>query len=156
VRAAATLLVLVVLLGLAIPAAGSAASTYTATLDGAEIPPITSTVGTFVGVANSPLRATWRVQIKHEPLRTGATVAITGGSYSFATLSRNLIRGRVLGGSVTVTNRGNHCTNQTYRVTVELEDGSFDGTLTHRRHSLLGQCLIYAATIRGQATLTKS
>ncbi len=139
---------------LLVPGATTAASATTATVTGTEVPPISSTLGTFTGVAGAPLRAVFRVQIAHEPLATGPSVAITGGSYSLVTLSRHRIGGHVTGGSVTVTDRGSHCTDQTYAVTVELSRGEFDGTLTHRRRSILHRCVLYAATIRGQLTLS--
>ena len=141
-------------LAAAATASAAAATITTATVNGTEVPPISSTLGTFVGVAGKPLRASWRVQIDHQPLATGPTVAITGGSYSFLTLSRRILSGPVTGGSVTVVDRGSHCANQTYEVSLQLAGGSFDGTLTHHRRSLLGRCVLYAATIHGRATLT--
>jgi hypothetical protein len=65
-------------------------------------------------------------------------------------------RSSVTGGSVSVRNRGAHCTTQVYAVHVELAAGSFDGTLQHHRRSLFGRCLIYAATINGHAVLQAS
>jgi hypothetical protein len=119
-------------------------------LTGTEIVPVSSVRGTFVGVARGDLPAVWRATIRHEPLATGPSVAVTGGTFSILGTSGTPLNGDVTGGSVTVTNRGARCTNQTYRVSVTLTMGSFDGTLTHRRHSLLGRCLIYSASISGR------
>jgi hypothetical protein len=142
-------IVLAVAAGLLVPPRAPAGTAYSDTLTGTEIAPITSTLGTFVGVATGQLPGAWRVQIAHEPLASGPTVLITGGTFTLITRSGKRLRGSVTAGSVTVTNRGAHCTNQTYRVTAAFKLGSFDGTLTHRRRSILGHCLIYAATIQG-------
>jgi hypothetical protein len=142
-------LLLVAAASLLQPSSAPAAPAYSASLSGTEIIPISSRRGTFVGVSTGRLLAGWRVQIAHEPLASGPTVAITGGSLMLVTDTGRRLRGTVTGGSVTVTNRGSSCTNQTYRVTVDSTLGSFDGKLTHRRHSILGHCVIYAATIRG-------
>ena len=137
---------------LAAAAVASAATAYDVKLTGTEVPPITSTLGTFVGLANGELKGTWRVQIAHEPLKAGASSKITGGSYSLLTLSRRKVVGRATGGSVTPVNPGAGCTNQTFHVVTTFTNANFDGTLVHRRHRVLGQCVIYAATISGRAT----
>ena len=133
-------------------AAASASSSYSDSFAGTEIIPISSVRGTFVGVARGQLPAVWRTQIVHQPLSSGSTVAITGGTFSILGRTGVRLGGAVTGGSVTVTNRGSHCSNQTYRVSVTFGGGSFDGTLTHHRRSILGSCLIYAATISGRGT----
>ena len=135
-------------------ATGSATTVHQHTLKGTEVPPISSTLGTFVGVATGGLPATWRVQIAHQPLATGPTVAITGGTFSLLTARGHKVGGPVSSGSVTVTNRGAHCTDQTYQVTLAFGSGSFAGTLTHHRHSILGRCILYSATIRGLGSFT--
>ena len=124
-------LVAVGVLGVAGAASGSAKVDLRVV--GTEVPPISSTRGTFVGAAQGPVGA-WRISIRHEALSTGSTVAVTGGF-------------------VSVTNRGAHCTTQVYAVHVQLASGTFDGTLLHHRRSLFGHCLIYAATISGHAAL---
>jgi hypothetical protein len=119
---------------------------------GTEVPPISSTRGTFVGASQGPVGA-WRISIRHEALNTGPTVAVTGGSLLIALRDGTALRSSVTGGSVSVRNRGAQCTTQVYAVRVELAGGAFDGTLMHRRHSLFGHCVIYAATISGRAVL---
>jgi hypothetical protein len=119
---------------------------------GTEVPPISSTRGTFVGAAQGPVGA-WRISIRHEALSTGPTVAVTGGSLLIGLRTGTALRAAVTGGSVSVMNRGSHCTTQVYAVHVELADGTFDGTLQHHRRSLFHRCLIYAATIDGHAVL---
>lgn len=119
----------------------------------AEFPPITSTLGTFLGVATGPLPGQWRVQIAHQPLAAGSRVAITGGTFALHTLSGRTVRGAVTGGAVTVVARGLGCTNQVYAVDATLSVGHFSGTLTHHRRSILGRCIIYSATISGSASI---
>ena len=119
---------------------------------GTEVPPISSVRGTFVGASQGPVGA-WRISIRHEALSTGPTVAVTSGSLVIALRTGTAMRSTVTGGSVSVTNRGSHCTTQVYAVHVQLTAGTFDGTLMHHRHSLFGRCLIYAATISGRAEL---
>ena len=140
---------------LVLAGAGVASSGYSAGIAGTEIPPISSTLGTFAGVASGPLGAAWRVQISHDPLASGPTVAVTGGRYSFVAVS-GLLSGRVTGGFVTVVDRGRGCGDQRYRVTLELEHGRFEGTLVHHRRSLLRRCVLYAATVSGNVSLAST
>jgi hypothetical protein len=143
---------LVAVSALVLAAQSAATTVYKDTLAGTEVLPVSSTLGTFVGVATGALPATWRVQIAHQPLAAGPTVLITGGTVSLLTLTGRRISGPVTDGSVTVTNRGSRCTDQTYRVVVTFSSGSFDGTLTHHRRSIFGRCILYSATIRGHGT----
>ncbi len=133
-------------------AAASASSSYSDSFTGTEIIPVSSVRGTFVGVARGELPAVWRTQIVHKPLSSAPTVAVTGGKFSVVGVNGVTLGGAVTGGSVTVTNRGSRCSNQTYRVSVTFTGGSFDGTLTHHRRSILGNCFVYAATIAGHGT----
>ena len=133
-------------------ATAAASSSYSDSFTGTEIIPVSSVRGTFVGVASGELPAVWRTQIVHQPLSSGPTVAVTGGTFSILGRTGVKLGGAVTGGSVTVVNRGSHCTNQTYGVTVKFNGGTFDGTLTHHRRSILGNCLIYAATITGRGS----
>jgi hypothetical protein len=139
-------------LALTSAAAASTRASVTTHVFGAEVPPISSTRGTFMGGSQGPVGA-WRISIQHDELRTGPTVAITGGSLLIALRTGTALRSGVVGGSVSVVDPGARCTNQVYAVDVQLESGSFDGTLTHRRRSFFGRCVIYAATIGGSATL---
>jgi len=143
-------LVAVGVLGVASAASGSAKVDLRVV--GTEVPPISSTRGTFVGAAQGPVGA-WRISIRHEALSTGSTVAVTGGSLLIGLRTGTALRSPVTGGFVSVTNRGAHCTTQVYAVHVRLASGTFDGTLLHHRRSLFGRCLIYAATISGHAAL---
>ncbi len=127
-----------------------------ATLTGIEVVPVSSTRGTFVGVATGGLRAAWRAQIVHEELRTGPQVAITGGTFQLLVDGRRLVRGPVTGGSVTVLDKGSGCRNQRYRVETASAIGSFSGTLTHLRRTVLGRCLVYSATIAGRGVFSVS
>jgi hypothetical protein len=146
--------VLLAVVALASAGGASGASRTDLGVVGTEVPPISSSLGTFVGAARGPIGG-WGIQIHHEPLRTGPTVAITGGSLWLALRTGAAVRTGVAGGSVTVLNRGAGCTNQVYAVHVQLAGGSsFDGTLVHRRRSLFHRCFIYAATISGHASLS--
>ncbi len=143
-----------VLSGLLAPASSlSAATTYADRVTGVEVPPITSTLGTFVGAAAGRLPGRWRVQITHQPLRSGPSVAITGGNFTMHPIGRKKFTSSVTGGTVTVVKPGTGCTDQVYTVHATLKVGSFTGRLTHHRHTMLGRCVIYAATITGRAIL---
>lgn len=150
-RAVAVIGLLGALLAVAAPAPATPAPT-TAALTGTEIVPVSSRRGTFVGVSTGSLLSGWRVQVVHEPLAIGSTVAVTGGSFTLVTTHGDRLQGPVTGGSVSVLDRGSGCRNQVYRVRLDLAAGRFDGTLTHRRRSLLGRCVLYAATIKGSGT----
>jgi hypothetical protein len=132
----------------------AAATTVTDRLIGTEIVPFSSTRGTFVGVATGQLPAAWRVQIVHEPLAKGPTVAITGGRFVLVTRSGEVVGGSVTTGTVTVRQRGSHCTDQTYAVSATFSKGSFDGTLTHHRRSVFGRCVVVGATLAGRGVFT--
>src|SRR5690348_894688 len=119
---------------------------------GTEVPPISSTRGTFVGASQGPVGA-WRISIRHEALSTGPTVAVTGGSLLIGLRTGEALKSTVTGGAVSVTTRGASCTTQVYAVHVQLAAGTFDGTLMHHRRSLFGHCVIYAASISGHAVL---
>ena len=144
----------VLLVAFPLAAMASASSSYSDSFTGTEIIPVSSVRGTFVGVARGDLPAVWRTQIVHQPLSSGSTVVVTSGTFSILARTGLKLGGAVTGGSVTVTNRGSRCSNQTYRVSVTFGGGSFDGTLTHHRHSILGRCLVYAATITGRGVFT--
>jgi hypothetical protein len=130
-------------------AAGASTTTLTSALSGIEVPPISSTRGTFVGVAGGTVRFSWRAQIVHVPLSAGAAVPVTGGHFTLLSAWGRRLRGAVTGGSVAVVDRGSGCRDQRYRVEVTSTVGSFAGTLVHNRRSILGQCLITSATIDG-------
>jgi hypothetical protein len=150
--------VAVLLAAVALACGGAASASGSVRTDfgvvGTEVPPIRSSLGTFVGAAHGPIGG-WGIQIRHEPLRTGPTVAITGGSLWLALRTGAALHAPVAGGSVTVRSPGARCTNQVYAVHVELLGGStFDGRLVHRRRSFFHHCVFYAATISGRASLT--
>jgi hypothetical protein len=148
----ARLAVLVTVGVLALTSAAFGGTTVDLRVVGTEVPPISSTRGTFVGTSQGPVGA-WRIQIRHEALRTAPTVAITGGSLLIGLRTGTALRSTVVGGSVSVTNPGARCTTQLYAVHVQLAAGTFDGTLAHHRGSFFGHCVIYAATISGRAVL---
>ena len=67
-------LALTLLAALALAGVCSATTAYGDKLSGTEVVPVSSTRGTFVGVATGQLPAAWRVEIAHEPLAAGPTV----------------------------------------------------------------------------------
>jgi len=142
------------LICLGVAASAAAGATYNEHLVGAEIPPISSTLGTFAGVATGQMPMAWQARIVHDPLGSATTVRITGGAFSMRPSPWRKLVGKVTGGSVSVVDRGSGCRNQTYRVKATLTIGSFDGMLTHHRRVLLGNCLIYSASIAGNAVIT--
>jgi hypothetical protein len=70
-----------------------------------------------------------------------------------------VVSGQFSGGSIKVEDSGLNCTNQVYMVDGALRNvsvtgtGHFVATLTHHRRSVLGRCLLYAATVGGTVTL---
>jgi hypothetical protein len=70
-----------------------------------------------------------------------------------------VVSGQFSGGTITVINPGDHCTNQVHAVDGSLRNvsvtgaGHFAATLTHHRRSVLGRCWLYAATVDGTVTL---
>ncbi len=149
--------VLASVLGLVLAASTLAASSFTYKLSGFEIA-ATSTVGTFVGVARAADDVgTWSASIVHTEL-TGGAANITGGTFAYDGTVRD-ITGTFADGSLTQISGFTGCTNQTYSVTGSLDltapstgAGTFSAVLTHRRLSLFGRCIVYSATVNGQAT----
>jgi hypothetical protein len=114
------------------------------------------TQGTFTGYSTGSLPGDWIAVVKHTPLSPNAT--ITGGTFRLVTSRSNATRtliGRFTTGTITNTDAGRGCTNQTYRVVGSLahfggnRTGRFAVTLTHYRHQLLGSCIAYFATATG-------
>jgi len=147
------------------PGVATAATTYTDSVSGYEVY-ATSTRGTFTGRATGALPGYWGATVDHKVLSPSGDV--TGGSFYLATSlngTATLITGRVGDGEVTRLNpSATGCVNQYYDVNLVLTHvsagatasgtGEFDGTLTHRRTSVFGRCVTYAATITGSLTLS--
>jgi hypothetical protein len=117
------------------------------------------TQGTFVGYSTGALPGEWTAVVAHTPLSTNAT--ITGGTLRLVTVRSGATRtltARFTGGSISNTNPGAGCTNQTFRVVGKLtpfggnRSGTFSVTLTHYRHTFLGSCVSYFATTTGTLT----
>jgi hypothetical protein len=150
------------------PATAAAAHTYSDTISGYEYA-FTSTDGKFAGTGSGALPGTWNADVQHTPLCLSCTptATITGGSFSLATTHNGLpalASGRFVGGTVQVMNVGANCTNQTFAVNGLLGhvgwwssgsgSGVFRTTLTHYRHSILGTCVTYGASVRGTLSLS--
>jgi len=114
------------------------------------------TQGTFVGYGTGSLPGEWTAVVDHTPLSPNAK--ITGGTLRLVTTRGDATRtlgARFTGGSITNTNPGAGCTNQTFRVVGRLtpfsgyRSGTFSVTLTHYRHTFLGSCVSYFATTVG-------
>ena len=130
----------------------------------------TSTVGSFAGSGFAQQDvAVWETRVVHAPLGSGATVAITGGTFSMTTRSlaswaTDFVRGEYTGGTITVLDAGANCTNQRYRVEGSLGNvttstttggtGSFEVILIHYRTSLFGTCITYSATVGGSVSFS--
>ena len=153
---------------LAAPATAAAAQTYSDTISGYEYA-FTSTDGKFAGTASGALPGTWKTDVQHTPLCLSCTptARITGGSFSLATVHNGLpalVSGAFVGGTVQVTNVGANCSNQTFAVNGILGhvgwwssgsgSGVFRATLTHYRHSILGKCITYGASVRGTLSVS--
>ena len=155
----------VAILALAAPAAALASQTYSDTSRGTEYY-FTSTDGRFTGTASGSLPGAWNASVQHTKLCLSCTptATITGGSMQLATSlhgTPTLVTGSFSGGTVQVINKGANCTNQTFAVHGLLSKvgpdggtGTFNATLTHHRTSILGTCVIYAATVAGTINLT--
>jgi hypothetical protein len=127
----------------------------------------THTQGTFAGVLSGSLSGSWTAVVEHTQLNPGAR--ITGGTFTLSTTMNGrprTLRGRFARGSVTNTNPGAGCTNQTFHVVGDIVNvagagkgasngtGVFAVTLTHHRARILGSCVAYFATETGTLTLS--
>ena len=142
----------------------TASTTRTDTVKGTEVA-YTSTQGTFTGYATWDLPGSWAAVIDHTVLSPDAT--ITGGSFTLATvihwIPRTVEGTFAAGGTVTRIYREPGCGIQKYSIQDDLVhvgvgggsgSGHVSATLIHYRHSVLGHCIAYAATISGTVTLT--
>ena len=154
-----------VLLVVLVPATAVAATkTYRFSISGTEVS-ATSTTGRFVGAASGSALGTWYAEVIHDPLSGPANTQVSirsGGSFGMAlhqAAPAYVVSGQFSGGTITVINAGDHCTNQVYAVDGDLKNvsvtgtGHFAATLTHHRRSVLGRCWLYAATVGGTVTL---
>jgi hypothetical protein len=120
------------------------------------------TQGTFSGYTTGNLSGGWVAVVNHTPLQPNA--GITGGTLTIVTTHaafKRPITGLFTSGTITNTNPGANCTNQTFAVIGNLTH--FNGnhtarlavTLTHYRHAILGACTAYFATTNGTLTLLR-
>jgi hypothetical protein len=158
----AAVAILLVSLVVVVPATAVAATTtYRFTISGTEVS-ATSTTGRFVGAASGSALGTWYAEVNHDPLGASPAAIRPGGSFGMALDQAEpayVVSGQFSGGTITVDNPGRNCTNQVYTVNGDLRNVSVTGTghvaatLTHHRRSVLGRCLLYAATVSGTVTL---
>jgi len=141
--------------------AGAATKTYSFSISGTEVS-ATSTTGRFVGTASGSALGTWYAEVVHDPLGASPAAIRPGGSFGMALAQAEpayVVSGQFSGGAITVLDSGARCTNQVYRVDGRVKNVSVTGTghvvatLTHHRRSILGRCLLYAATVGGTVTL---
>jgi hypothetical protein len=141
--------------------AGAATKTHSFSISGTEVS-ATSTTGRFVGTASGSALGTWYAEVVHDPLGASPAAIRLGGSFGMALAQAEpayVVSGQFSGGAITVLDSGARCTNQVYRVDGRLRNVSVTGTghvvatLTHHRRSILGRCLLYAATVGGTVTL---
>ena len=155
-----------VALGAALPASGKEAASYQDAISGIEVA-ATPTVGTFVGTASGDLPGFWRAVVEHEPLRSEAPAAITGGTVLLATHLNGRpasVTGTFGGGTVTLQGSVQPCGNEYYAVSATLADvtdggtgggsGVFEGTLVHYRAFVFRSCRTYGASISGSLRLS--
>jgi hypothetical protein len=145
-----------------VPAAAVAETkTYRFSISGTEVS-ATSTTGRFVGAASGSALGTWYAEVNHDPLGASPAAIRPGGSFGMALDQAEpayVVSGQFSGGTIEVKDSGLNCTNQVYRVDGALRNvsvsgsGHFVATLTHHRRSVLGRCLLYAATVGGTVTL---
>jgi hypothetical protein len=162
------IILLAALVLLVAPATAVAAQSYSDTISGYEYA-FTSTDGKFAGTASGALPGSWNADVQHTQLCLSCTptATITGGSFSLATVHNGvpaLVSCAFVGGTVQVTNVGANCSNQTFAVNGILGhvgwwssgsgSGVFRATLTHYRHSILGRCITYGASVRGTLSLS--
>jgi hypothetical protein len=162
-----SLLALIAVAALALPAAASAApASTTFSIVGYEYA-FTSTVGSFAGTGagNAGDTAVWNASVEHDPLGSTPTY-VNGGSFQMATRSPSwrfdTVRGTFAyrGGMITRLNPdAPPCANEQYLVTGTLRgvttstttggSGIFSAVLTHYRVSFFGRCVIYKARVVG-------
>jgi hypothetical protein len=148
------------------PAAAVAAPASADSVSGLEYA-ATSAQGRFVGIASGALPGAWSVTVDHTPL--GASAAITGGEFHLATRQHGTltaVTGEFTAGTVRQLSGFTGCASQRYAVHGVLGDvgsgavrrgtGTLDATLTHYRTKIFGQCLTYAASVRGSLSLAPS
>jgi hypothetical protein len=159
VAAVAALAVAVAMVASNPPGAGASSRPLITVVRGVEIIPL-HTEGTFTGYSTGALPGDWVAVVRHTPLSPGAT--ITGGTLTIATKQHDAVRtlsGRFDSGTITNTNPGTGCANQTYSVVGDVthfdgnRTGRFAVTLTHYRHAFLGACVSYFATTSGTLTI---
>lgn len=167
IRAVLVALVVAALVGF-LPAAATAARTYTDTISGVEYS-ATSMEGRFAGKAAGDLPGYWNAVVDHTPLPLSSTPAatITGGSCALATSLDGvytLVTGAFTGGTINVIDPGSGCTNQTFDVEGTLGhvgpwysgtgSGTFSAILTHYRTRISGSCVTHSASVIGSVSLT--
>jgi hypothetical protein len=160
-RIVAVAILLASLVALVPATAVAETKTYRFSISGTEVS-ATSTTGRFVGAASGSALGTWYAEVNHDPLGASPAAIRPGGSFGMALDEAEpayVVSGQFSGGSITVMNAGDGCSNQVYRVDGALRNvsvtgsGHFVAMLTHHRRSVLGRCWLYAATVGGTVTL---
>ena len=148
----------------------AAASTrVTDSITGIEVAAVSSQ-GTFLGAATGGLAGTWRAVVDHAslPLRVGGHAAVTGGTFSLATVVGGrpvTVRGRFRRNArgITLVNAGSDCRDQTFRIRARLArvgissrtgTGRLTAMLRHYRTRIFGRCVTYSASVAGSVNLT--
>ena len=150
-------IVFVTFLLAALGAPSALAASGTVTLHGVEVG-ATPTVGTFAGAGSS--RTAWTAVVRHTRIQHGRAT-IRGGTFQLVTSrttgARHSVRGAFTGGTVSLISQAPGCGAQVYsvrgRLALASETGLMAVRLTHHRKRVLGQCIAYAATVKGTARL---
>lgn len=118
----------------------------------------TPTVGTFAGTGGG--KTAWTAVVRHTRIEHGRAT-IRGGSFRLVTTrasgGRRSVRGTFTGGTVSLISQAPGCGTQVYsvrgRLALAAGTGSMTVRLTHHRKRVFGQCVAYAATVKGTARL---
>jgi hypothetical protein len=161
VAAVAAVVVAVAMVASRPPGAAAASRPLVSVVRGIEIVP-EHTQGTFSGYTTGYLTGGWLATVDHTPMQPNAT--ITGGNITLITRQGGFdhpLTARFTTGTITGASSGSNCSNQTFRVNGTLahlagyRSGRFSVILTHYRHSILGNCINYFATVKGNLTLLR-
>lgn len=155
---------------LAVPAEAKgpkSAQTYSDAVSGIETY-ATSTEGRFSGLATGDLPGVWQAVVVHDQLSGATPAAITGGSFTLATVmngSQVNVSGSITGGTVVQVSELVGCVNQEFQVSGTLSSvgtgggprkgtGALAVTLTHYRTQVFGFCVTYSASVVGTVSMT--
>ena len=133
-------------------------------LTGIELGASQADASAFVGVGTGSTgdHASWQASIAHASLAgcasTGASCAVTGGSFTLASNSGARLDGTFTGGMLTLTaQQARSCGSQTFAVTAIVSTSTaleqFTGSITEHRAPIRGVCTVVVAVLQGTLAL---